>query len=357
MLFQERVVPAVQLGEAHKIVHRRRQRWIRLIQVVAAVAVLAFAGWSMVHLNEMSGLRAQVELQSRWLDNSMEIQHAVREGVAPDSIRSSARYLAQEMAGSKYVSSATTFAAHAVQSQAAQPWGAAEAAESLTAALLVDTVALNQQLGNSWGGIHVVSLGVMALCVMALVLLELQVRHLAAISSLSFRAERDPLTGVLARAAILDMARRALQDSTSNGWEAALLLIDLDNFKAINDTLGHGAGDTVLRELSSRMGGALRSSDAVGRYGGDEFLVLLPRCERGAAAAIASRLVEACRGSIQVQDRRVRTTISVGIAVSGAARSVDEMLARADDMLYAAKAAGRNTWKLATPAPGMTRAS
>ena len=155
-------------------------------------------------------------------------------------------------------------------------------------------------------------------------------------------ALEDPLTGLpnarlLARAAESALARRSLTSEDS----VALLFLDLDGFKAVNDELGHEAGDEVLRSCAQRIRNAVRDSDTVARLGGDEFVVLMPNAGRAAADALADRLRVLFSEPIAVGSREVRIEGSVGIALASADDDVRSLLKRADDAMYVAKARRR----------------
>lgn len=161
------------------------------------------------------------------------------------------------------------------------------------------------------------------------------------------RASFDPLTGVLARSAMLARSAALVDRATAAGRGLALVMIDIDRFKAINDGYGHPVGDLVLKEVAARMAASCRGGDLLGRIGGEEFLAVFPDVPPGGAAAIAERLREAV----------ARTPVSIGggaalpVSISGGllalvpgapAPALPDLLARADAALYAAKAAGRN---------------
>jgi diguanylate cyclase (GGDEF)-like protein len=167
-------------------------------------------------------------------------------------------------------------------------------------------------------------------------------------------ATTDALTGLYNNRWLREAAGRDLASSARDGTPLALLLLDLDHFKQVNDSAGHAAGDQVLQQLASRLRATLRVEDAVVRYGGEEFVVLLRRCDGVAATAVA----EALRAAV----RRVplpavcllgELTTSIGIAVfpeDGA--DLDSLLRAADHAMYAAKHAGRDTARRASPADG-----
>ena len=154
---------------------------------------------------------------------------------------------------------------------------------------------------------------------------------------------RDSITGLLNRRG-LDGALNAALASVSESKQLALLLVDLDYFKAVNDTFGHAAGDLVLREVASVLAQCVRRTDIVGRSGGDEFVVLLPGIE-GAykAEEIAANIIAGLHKPIAVGDGKfAHVGASIGIALTGPTREpAAELMRRADVAMYAAKQAGR----------------
>lgn len=159
----------------------------------------------------------------------------------------------------------------------------------------------------------------------------------AAQEKLRHQAETDGLTGLPNRRHFLEEAQAALAAARERGGGVSLVMLDLDHFKAVNDTHGHQAGDAVLRAVAGCLREALRGPDRVGRLGGEEFGVLLPDCDLDAASRVASRLRRAVAG-LGPAGRGV--TASLGVAAGN--EDVDNLLARADACLYAAKAAGRD---------------
>ncbi|MDF1501677.1 diguanylate cyclase [Roseisolibacter sp. H3M3-2] len=164
-------------------------------------------------------------------------------------------------------------------------------------------------------------------------------------------ATRDPLTQLLNRRALTERLTTEMERALRYDHSVALLLIDLDHFKRVNDTHGHLVGDAVLRDVSELLLGVARSVDVVGRYGGEEFLVVLPETDDDGAAAFAERIrerVEAHAFRPWDEDRELRMTASIGVASFPAARieSVEDLFARADAALYRAKADGRNRVRL-----------
>lgn len=176
---------------------------------------------------------------------------------------------------------------------------------------------------------------------------RLAVRHAdetSAALTLRRSAELDSLTGALNRRAI----DQRLAGSFARAWEAqapvAVLFVDMDHFKEVNDTYGHASGDECLRALSETMRQGLRPGDILGRYGGEEFLVLLPGRDLAGAMPVAERIRAGIeRQPLSCAGHAVAMTVSVGVAARRShERSADEAVARADRALYAAKRAGRN---------------
>jgi diguanylate cyclase (GGDEF)-like protein len=168
------------------------------------------------------------------------------------------------------------------------------------------------------------------------------------------QASRDALTGVWNRAAALSFLERELERARRQGQTLAVALADLDHFKRVNDTLGHFAGDAVLREAARRMLNSLRPYDAVGRYGGEEFLIVLPDCDADAALGLAERLRQCVtQERIEVEEREIQITLSLGVAALTGQVELDavELLRAADSALYEAKRMGRNRVVFGTPTP------
>jgi diguanylate cyclase (GGDEF)-like protein len=161
----------------------------------------------------------------------------------------------------------------------------------------------------------------------------------------------DPLTGCLNRRGFDQALRREIARSSRAGSELALLAIDLDHFKSLNDRCGHMAGDAILRDLGALLRQTARAGDVVARTGGEEFTLLLPDTDATGGFQLATRLCERIRGSaFVVGSRSIRITVSVGVAAAAAEvvdHQGDELRLRADQALYAAKRLGRDrvlTW-------------
>ncbi|MCO4101126.1 MAG: diguanylate cyclase [Gemmatimonas sp.] len=164
-------------------------------------------------------------------------------------------------------------------------------------------------------------------------------------------AQTDPLTQLLNRRALTERITAEMERALRYDSTLALLMIDLDHFKKVNDTYGHLVGDDVLRDVGQLLSDTIRGSDIVARYGGEEFLVLLPETDDDGAETFANRLREAVEEHLFAREslaEPLRLTASIGVAVYPAARieSVEDLFARADAALYRAKADGRNRVRL-----------
>jgi diguanylate cyclase (GGDEF)-like protein/PAS domain S-box-containing protein len=156
-------------------------------------------------------------------------------------------------------------------------------------------------------------------------------------------ASRDPLTGLLNRAALLEELDRTVQAVREGRMVAACLLVDLDNFKFVNDSLGHDFGDLILQAAARRLGFVARASDVTARLGGDEFVILLRNLSgRDAALDVAQRIVNAFRAPFSVRGHELVLTASVGLTMAEAGQATTDVLRDADTAMYAAKAAGRD---------------
>jgi two-component system cell cycle response regulator len=176
-------------------------------------------------------------------------------------------------------------------------------------------------------------------------ILDLQEELLLAREALRVQATHDGLTGLLNRGSIVETLHNELSRARRESHPVALLLVDLDRFKLINDTYGHLAGDTVLREATRRMKSAVRSYDAIGRYGGEEFLIVLPGCEGDAARVQAERIREAVAASpfaASAQSFTVTCSIGVSCRTRPSPLDTDSLVREADLAMYQAKDCGRN---------------
>jgi len=172
-----------------------------------------------------------------------------------------------------------------------------------------------------------------------------------------FQATHDGLTALWNRGVILDLLGRELARSRREHLSTAILMCDLDHFKGVNDTYGHVTGDDVLKETAKRLLASVRSYDFVGRYGGEEFIVVLNNCKPPFALARAEEIRKAiAQKPMPSSSGPVSVTMSLGLLLSQewSYRPVEELLHEADLALYAAKAAGRNCVKLASPKISLT---
>jgi len=152
-------------------------------------------------------------------------------------------------------------------------------------------------------------------------------------------ATRDPLTGIANRRLLDDELERIIAQARRYGLPLSVVLMDLDRFKAVNDEHGHDTGDRALVETVERVEASVRDADLLGRWGGEEFLLLAPQTDREAACALAER----CRAAIGQDPMEVgEVTASFGVATLGAADDARDLFRRADLALYAAKQEGRD---------------
>lgn len=176
-------------------------------------------------------------------------------------------------------------------------------------------------------------------------ILDLQAQLMMAREELRVQATHDCLTGLLNRGAIFDSLNGELSRASREPGPVSVLMCDVDRFKTINDTHGHQSGDEILREAARRMKATVRAYDLVGRYGGEEFLILLPRCDAEGAERQAERLREAFAAEpFSARGVFLPVTCSFGVASRERAQPGDDeaLIREADTALYAAKEKGRN---------------
>ncbi|MEQ8484538.1 MAG: GGDEF domain-containing protein [Pseudomonadales bacterium] len=163
-------------------------------------------------------------------------------------------------------------------------------------------------------------------------------------------SETDPLTGTFNRRRFLEVAERQLLLARRHGYPTSLLLLDFDRFKDINDRFGHAGGDHVLRDATAAIAAALRESDVLARFGGEEFIVLLPHTAAPGAELVAERVMRAVRDHTFEHDGQpIHVTVSIGgVGCSASSTPLDRLTSRADTLLYEAKHAGRDRCRIET---------
>jgi diguanylate cyclase (GGDEF)-like protein len=174
---------------------------------------------------------------------------------------------------------------------------------------------------------------------------------------LRYLATHDGLTALPNRVLMEDRLSQSIVLADRQGNTFAVLLVDLDRFKLVNDSLGHRAGDELLKEVAQRLKGVVRDVDTVARLGGDEFvLIVTPSPERDAAEQVAKRIIDAMRPSVRIAGIEIHTSPSIGIAFyPGDATTIETLLAHADAAMYCAKQRGRNNFQCFMP--GMNTAT
>ncbi len=179
-------------------------------------------------------------------------------------------------------------------------------------------------------------------------IIELHQELIAAREQLRVEATHDALTGLWNRAAILEILHRELARAERQENTLAVIMVDLDHFKNVNDTYGHLAGDAVLREAARRMRASTRIYDEIGRYGGEEFVAVAPGCDVSSALNLAER-IRATIGedTIDTFDAPIPVTASLGVAMNGEGRDAGSLIRAADAALYKAKNTGRNRIEVA----------
>jgi diguanylate cyclase (GGDEF)-like protein len=175
---------------------------------------------------------------------------------------------------------------------------------------------------------------------------------LQAQESLRFHAEHDALTGVLNRRAIRDLLRKELARCRRERNTLGVILADVDHFKKINDRYGHGAGDSVLVTAMQRISSCLRSYDVVGRYGGEEFLIIAPGCDLELAQKLAERIRTAISEQpVDLGEESTTITLSLGVTLGTAESDPEFLVALADTAMYQAKRNGRNRVEIGLEMP------
>ncbi|WP_457964837.1 EAL domain-containing protein [Arthrobacter sp. D1-29] len=162
-------------------------------------------------------------------------------------------------------------------------------------------------------------------------------------------AMQDPLTGLANRSALLAALKSAQGEEASEAEPPVILLLDLDAFKSINDTLGHTVGDQVLITVGERIRDAVRVTDVVARLGGDEFAIVMPATDPDQATLVGHRVLAALNRPIELPDRSIRCGASLGLSVGGRGQRPEDILMQADVAMYASKAEGQNRLHIFEP--------
>lgn len=174
-------------------------------------------------------------------------------------------------------------------------------------------------------------------------MVEIQTELENAKSALIHEAMHDSLTGIYNRKAILELLKKELSRTSRSGGILAVGMCDLDHFKKVNDKYGHQTGDEVLKGFAGIVNANLRDYDLIGRYGGEEFLIVLPTCGDNKKIMDFSRICKSVSDSkIHTRSGDISVTVSIGIAKTDGKDDIDEILSRADNALYRAKDMGRN---------------
>jgi diguanylate cyclase (GGDEF)-like protein len=177
-------------------------------------------------------------------------------------------------------------------------------------------------------------------------IIELERRLIKTQKELEVQATHDSLTGLWNRPAIFGILKHELARAARHEAPISIGMADIDHFKSVNDSLGHIAGDAVLREVANKMRSVIREYDSIGRYGGEEFLFVLPELDQKDALSVAERMrLSISEKPLMIQNHELPLSISIGVAVTNPttkAGQVESLIRLADEALYIAKARGRN---------------
>jgi len=180
-------------------------------------------------------------------------------------------------------------------------------------------------------------------------------RILELYEALRYQASHDPLTNVLNRGAIFKCLKTEISRSERRQSPLGVGLLDIDYFKRVNDTHGHMVGDIVLCEVVHRIGSALRDYDTIGRYGGEEFLIIVPGVDESSVLEVFDRVKRSiCQTDITTgEEAKLRVTVSIGVCVYTKSIGIDNFISLADEALYTAKEEGRNCIRIKRPSASL----
>ena len=206
--------------------------------------------------------------------------------------------------------------------------------------------------GAVWGAVHGLGVICAMVAVRQLVAFHENTRLIRQLRDHEARLRHQALFDGLTELANRTHFREQVAVALAATGPVSLLLIDLDGFKAVNDTRGHAAGDTLLCEVADRLREAVRGGDLAARLGGDEFAVLLPDCTTAEADRTAQRILAALLTPVSIDGSAVAVSASIGVAAADSADDVESLLHDADLAMYAAKNNGKGTWRRYEPSMG-----
>jgi len=218
----------------------------------------------------------------------------------------------------------------------------------LSSALSVAGFMLVLATNEYWAAHRTMGVGLLIVLIVIPMYVASLVRQLhSALERMRTMATHDTLTGLPNRHSFYEQLRHTLRIAERNSAPFAVVFVDLDGFKPINDALGHAAGDTVLKSVARRLEQSVRKNDIVARFGGDEFVIILSDIHKTAVPSVALKIIDTVAMPHEFNGKTVMLTSSVGIAAyPDSSRSVDELVARADAAMYRSKRAGRNCFCL-----------
>ncbi|MFT7617343.1 MAG: diguanylate cyclase (GGDEF)-like protein [Planctomycetota bacterium] len=342
---------------------------ILIARVVVVLSIVLFAVFSVLAVLELRPMRVSAQIQSTWHDQIAKsrfdiLATPVEQKTGPTlelvvlDLQVRLDQLIERAESNREFSEVCQAQAGVVRDHLktaslsdADKQVTIDSLELLQKALRADELELREELNAQSNILTFLLAGALVLCCVTLILMERSNRAKEKVASLRFRATHDPLTRGLNRSAILSLAAKELNRAKRVDHTLSLFLIDMDHFKEINDRYGHPVGDTVIRQTANRLRRNVRVYDAVGRYGGDEFLIVLPDCDFDEAEIIAERLRVAFDIPLDLGKSKKRISICIGGAVYRMGDTdLEELIVRADQSLYKAKDAGRNGW-VVTDAP------